>query len=178
MTGMNFMESLRKGLDRASFEADKLMRYNRVRAEGARLHGQATDKTRSLGEKALALYRSGALEPAELVDLAREAADLQDQARLKEDEATAIQNEAWVEPPDSPEPRAASAREAAPPARPHRRRRPRPRRPPGWRIRDPAGPRARPPGVLSQLRRAAAAQRCFLLAVRLPPVGPHEEPSC
>src|SRR6476661_7695861 len=98
---MNFMESLRKGLDRAGFEADKLMRYNRVRAEGARLHAQASEKTRSLGEKALDLYRAGALSPAELVDLARETADLQDQAKLKEDEAAAIQNEAWVEPPDS-----------------------------------------------------------------------------
>jgi hypothetical protein len=120
MTGMNFMESLRKGLDRAGFEADKLMRYNRVRAEGARLHAQSTEKTRSLGEKALALYRSGALGPAELVDLAREAADLQDQARLKEDEATAIQNEAWVEPPDSlnPAPPPPAAAPPPPPAPP------------------------------------------------------------
>jgi hypothetical protein len=114
MTGMNFMESLRKGLDRAGFEADKLMRYNRVRAEGARLHAQASEKTRSLGEKALELYRAGALAPAELTDLARETADLQDQARLKEDEATAIQNEAWVEPPDSLNP--APPPPAAPPA--------------------------------------------------------------
>ena len=115
MTGMNFMESLRKGLDRAGFEADKLMRYNRVRAEGARLHAQASEKTRSLGEKALELYRAGALSPTELVDLARETADLQDQAKLKEDEAAAIQNEAWVEPPDSLNPAPPPPPAAAPP---------------------------------------------------------------
>ncbi|HUS17131.1 MAG TPA: zinc ribbon domain-containing protein [Chloroflexia bacterium] len=101
MSGMNFMDSLRKGLDRAGFEADKLMRYNRVRAEGSRLNLQAHTQAAALGEKAMELYQAGRLQDPELQALAREIADLRDRAKQKEDEANAIQTEDWVEPPDN-----------------------------------------------------------------------------
>ncbi|HMA35984.1 MAG TPA: zinc ribbon domain-containing protein [Chloroflexia bacterium] len=99
---MNFMDSLRKGLDRAGFEADKLMRYNRVRSEAGRLQQQAGDQVRLLGEKVLTLYKAGTLRDADLQVLAREIVDLQDRVQQKEDEATAIQAEGWVEPADPP----------------------------------------------------------------------------
>ncbi len=100
MTGMNFLDSIRKGLDRASFETDKLMRYNRVHAETARLRLEAAEKTRQLGDRVLALYKAGSLNTGDLSLLAREIVDLQTRAQQKEDEATLIQAEVWEEPLD------------------------------------------------------------------------------
>ncbi|MGI8588365.1 MAG: zinc ribbon domain-containing protein [Chloroflexia bacterium] len=97
----NFMDSLRRGLDRAGFEADKLMRYNRVRAEASRMHSQVGEQTRLLGEMAVALYKAGTLTPPELVERAREIIELQTRAQQKEDESNTIQAESWVEPPDA-----------------------------------------------------------------------------
>lgn len=94
----NFIDSLRKGIDRASFEADKIMRYNRVRAEAGRLSLQARDQMTVLGERTMALYAAGNLPVPELLDLAREIADLQARAQQKEEEANTIQTEDWVEP--------------------------------------------------------------------------------
>ena len=122
MSGMNFMDSLRKGLDRAGFEADKLMRYNRVRAEAGRLSIQAREQIQALGERALALHKAGTLRDSELEALARDITDLQSRAKQKEDEANAIQAEDWVEPPDPtpapspPPPPPAPPVQAAPPA--------------------------------------------------------------
>jgi|GEM_PF-2264131 len=100
MTGMNFLDSIRKGLDRASFETDKLLRYNRVHAETARLRLEAAEKTRQLGDRVLGLYKAGNLNTGDLSLLAREIVDLQTRAQQKEDEATLIQAEVWVEPLD------------------------------------------------------------------------------
>ena len=100
MTGMNFLDSIRKGLDRASFETDKLMRYNRVHAETARLRLEAAEKTRQLGDRVLALYKAGNLNTGDLSLMAREIVDLQTRAQQKEDEAVLIQAEVWEEPPD------------------------------------------------------------------------------
>lgn len=123
MSGMNFMDSLRKGLDRAGFEADKLMRYNRVRAEAGRLNIQAREQIQALGERALALHKAGTLRDSELEALARDITDLQSRAKQKEDEANAIQTEDWVEPPDAmpaapapPPPPAVAPLQSAPPA--------------------------------------------------------------
>jgi len=44
MTSRNILDQFRRGLDRASFEADRLMRQNRVRAEAARLREQAENR--------------------------------------------------------------------------------------------------------------------------------------
>jgi hypothetical protein len=115
MSGMNFMDSLRKGLDRAGFEADKLMRYNRVRAEAGRLNIQAREQIQALGERALALHKAGTLRDSELEALARDITDLQSRAKQKEDEANAIQTEDWVEPPD-PTPAQPPVQSAPPPA--------------------------------------------------------------
>ena len=38
-----------------------MMRYNRVKAEAARLRQQGRERTFALGEKALELYRAGTL---------------------------------------------------------------------------------------------------------------------
>ena len=122
----SFMDSLRRGLDRASFEADKLMRYNRVRGEAVRVQTQSQEQVHELGERALALYAAGTLHNSELTDLAREITDLRERARQKEAEAAAIQGEVWIEPPmppampgappPAPGPSVAPVAPAAPPA--------------------------------------------------------------
>jgi hypothetical protein len=121
MTSRNIMDQFRRGLDRASFEADRLMRYNRVRAEAGRIRQQARERTLALGEKVLELHQAHNLTDPALLALAREIGELNTRVDQKEAEATAIQKEDWVDPgtlePDAdpqigansgPAPRAAS----------------------------------------------------------------------
>jgi hypothetical protein len=98
MSGRSLLDQFRRGLDRASFEADRMMRYNRVKAEAARLRQQGRERTFALGEKALELYRAGTLPQMELGDIAREIIALESRVEQKEKEATVIQAEEWVVP--------------------------------------------------------------------------------
>lgn len=98
MAGRSLIDQFRRGLDRASFEADRMMRYNRVKAEAARLRQQGRERTFALGEKALELYRAGTLPQMELGDIAREITALEGRITQKEQEATVIQAEEWVVP--------------------------------------------------------------------------------
>src|SRR4051794_14400600 len=98
MSGRSLLDQFRRGLDRASFEADRMMRYNRVKAEAARLRQQGRERTFALGEKALALYRAGTPSTADLGDIAREIITLEARIEQKEQEATVIQAEEWVVP--------------------------------------------------------------------------------
>ncbi len=98
MSGRSLLDQFRRGLDRASFEADRMMRYNRVKAEAARLRQQGRERTFALGEKALALYRAGAVAVSDLGDIAREIIALEARIEQKEQEATVIQAEEWVVP--------------------------------------------------------------------------------
>jgi hypothetical protein len=98
MSGRSLLDQFRRGLDRASFEADRMMRYNRVKAEAARLRQQGRERTFALGEKALELYRVGTLPQMELGDIARELIALEDRIAQKEKEAGVIQAEEWIVP--------------------------------------------------------------------------------
>jgi predicted RNA-binding Zn-ribbon protein involved in translation (DUF1610 family) len=89
---------LPKWLDRAGFEADKLMRANRVKAEASRMRDHAEDKTHSLGLKVLELASAGTqIDPA-LQELVDEIMQLHSEAAKKDEEAKAINAEQWVEP--------------------------------------------------------------------------------
>ena len=94
----NIMDQFRRGLDRASFEADRLMRYNRVRAEASRLRQQAREQTQALGDKVLELYQANDLPAPALRDLARAIVELNERVDRKEDEAALIQKEEWIDP--------------------------------------------------------------------------------
>ena len=102
MSGRSLLDQFRRGLDRASFEADRMMRYNRVKAEAARLRQQGRERTFALGEKALELYRAGTLPQPELGDIAREIIALDSRIEQKEQEATVIQAEDWLPPEGEP----------------------------------------------------------------------------
>ncbi len=88
---------LPRWLDRAGFEADKLMRANRVRLEATRLQEDAINKTQALGEKVLELEAGGlALDPA-LQPIVGEIKALYAELARKEAETQAINGEVWTE---------------------------------------------------------------------------------
>src|SRR5438093_990743 len=96
------MKRLPKWLDRAGFEADKLMRANRVRAEASRVAQQADEKVYALGAKVLELVAAGADLNPELRALADEIKELRATVDRKEQEIKAINAETWVEPAPPP----------------------------------------------------------------------------
>ncbi|HYP38751.1 MAG TPA: hypothetical protein VEX13_00185, partial [Chloroflexia bacterium] len=50
---------IRRGFDKVSFEADKMMRAGRVRSEATRIRKQADQEIMELGEKVLEMASSG-----------------------------------------------------------------------------------------------------------------------
>lgn len=53
---MDFMDNLRRGVDRAGFEVDKLLRANRARAQVAALRSQMDEELRQIGRLVMELY--------------------------------------------------------------------------------------------------------------------------
>ena len=93
---------LRKGLDRIGFEADKLLRSNRIRSEATRLQDQSDEKIYALGTKVVELAERGvALEP-ELQTLVSQVKRLEAELARKKKELEAINSEAWAEPEPPP----------------------------------------------------------------------------
>ncbi len=111
---------LRKGLDRLGFEADRLMRGNRIRSEANRLRDQADERIFALGRKVMELSENGlALDP-DLQTVVSEIKALEVELKRKKQEIEAISGEVWVAPPaplaparpSSPPPRDAGGRQA------------------------------------------------------------------
>jgi len=98
------IKKLPKWLDRAGFEADKLMRANRVRNEAGRIKDQIDAKTQSLGAKVLELAAAGSKLDAALSAVVDEILALQTDVARKEEEIKAIAAEQWVEPAPPPPP--------------------------------------------------------------------------
>jgi outer membrane murein-binding lipoprotein Lpp len=98
------IKKLPKWLDRAGFEADKLMRANRVRNEAGRIKDQIDAKTQALGTKVLELAAAGSKLEPELSAIVDEILALQTDVARKEDEIKAITAEQWVEPAPPPPP--------------------------------------------------------------------------
>ena len=91
------MRRLPKWLDRAGFEADKMMRVNRVRLEASRVQDAAHAKTIALGEKVLEMAAGGAEVDPALVEIVREIKALQAEMERKDEEMKAINAEVWTE---------------------------------------------------------------------------------
>jgi hypothetical protein len=98
------IKRLPKWLDRAGFEADKLMRANRVRAEATRIAQQSDEKVYALGTKVLELAAAGADLNPELRAMADEIKELRAAVERKDQELKAINAETWVEPAPAPPP--------------------------------------------------------------------------
>ena len=91
--------TIRKGFDRVSFEADRLLRTNRVKSESQRLQRQANKMMGEISEKVLELEAEGAeLEPS-LQAMVSEVRALRKKLAEKAREVEAISTEVWVEPP-------------------------------------------------------------------------------
>jgi hypothetical protein len=63
---MGLIRSIRRGAGRAAFEADRLMRANRVRAEIATLHARLAEEERQMGSRLVDLYQADMLAHPEL----------------------------------------------------------------------------------------------------------------
>ncbi|MBF6613324.1 MAG: zinc ribbon domain-containing protein [Chloroflexi bacterium] len=108
MSGIGYQ--LRKSFDRVGFEADRLMRANRVRAEANRLKKQAESQTRALGQKVIDMSGAGVKLDPELQAIVDEIVQMQAEVQSKNTEIEAINAEEWVEPPPpSPPPPAPAA---------------------------------------------------------------------
>ena len=109
---MSFFDKFTKGVgkaaEQAKFEADKLMRVNRVGAEVSELATQTQKATADIGTKVMDLRAAGKLQLPELDEMVRHVESLQTQLAAKQAELEKVRMEKF-EVPSAPQP-------AAPPA--------------------------------------------------------------
>lgn len=101
---MDFMDSLRRGVDRAGFEMDRLLRANRVRSRINALRSQVDEEMRQIGYRVFELWQQGDLEHSELRERCERIKQYQDEISTREAELETINQEA----PDSAEGRASA----------------------------------------------------------------------
>lgn len=63
---MDFMDSLKRGVDRAGFEVDRLLRVNRVRSRIGTVRSQADEELRQIGRQVMELYDRNELVPEQV----------------------------------------------------------------------------------------------------------------
>lgn len=97
LSGLGY--TIRKGLDRVGFEADKMLRTNRIKTESQRLQRQASKLMGEISEKVLELEAEGAeLEPG-LQAMVNQVRALRKKLAEKAREIEVITSEVWIEPP-------------------------------------------------------------------------------
>ena len=95
-----FLDRLKKGADRAAFEAERLRRIASVRFEINALKGQVKQNGQSLGIKALELFDADQLTQPELLEICEQIAALRQQVAEKEAKIEAIRQETLPEEPE------------------------------------------------------------------------------
>lgn len=96
---MEFMDSLKRGVDRAGFEVDRLLRANRVRSRINGLRSQMDEEMRRIGHDVVDLYLRGQLVQQELVEHCERVRQYQAEIAEREAELEAINREV---PPAAP----------------------------------------------------------------------------
>lgn len=96
-----FLDRLKKGADRAAFEAERLRRIASVRFEINALKGQVKQNRQSLGIKALELFDADQLTQPELLEICEQIAVLRQQVAEKEAKIKAIRQETLPEEPET-----------------------------------------------------------------------------
>lgn len=91
---MDFMDSLRRGVDRAGFEVDRLLRANRVRSRIGTLRSQVDDEIRQIGQRMLEMFDRGEQVPENLREYYDRIRDFRTEIERQEAELVAIENEA------------------------------------------------------------------------------------
>lgn len=94
---MDFMDHLRRGVDRAGFEVDRLLRANRIRAQIDSTRSQMNEELRQMGRHVIELYDSGEQLPAPLKERCDQIKRYEAEIAQKEVELEAINSEI---PPD------------------------------------------------------------------------------
>lgn len=96
------LNALRGFGDRASFEADRFMRTNRVKSDIGKLKKQIEGKYAEVGHTIIEMKRAGTsrIDFAEIERRSDEIAELERELKLKEAEILAVQNEKWEETPE------------------------------------------------------------------------------
>ena len=121
---MDFMDSLRRGVDRAGFEMDRLLRANRVRSQLNALRSQKDEEVRRIGLQVVEMCLLEQAVPAGLEGRCHKVKQIDGEIAAKEAELEAINQEAplaaeagMAEPPASATP-AATMAATAPEAQP------------------------------------------------------------
>lgn len=93
------MGTLKGWGDRASFEADRFMRANRVRSDITKLKKDIEAAYAQVGHSVVEMHQTGRLPDATVIDEAvARIHQLERDLQTKEAEALNVQNEKWVEP--------------------------------------------------------------------------------
>src|SRR4051812_39632353 len=87
---MRITQSIRRRVDRATLEADRIMRANRMKAEIAALSRRIDDEERRMGARLVELFESGALQHAEFEPAARLVLEMRSQLGEKQNDLTSI----------------------------------------------------------------------------------------
>jgi len=95
-----FLDRLKKGADRAAFEAERLRRIASVRSEINALKGRVKQNRKSLGIRALELFDADHLTQPELLEICEQIAALRQQVAEKEAKIEAIRQETLPEEPE------------------------------------------------------------------------------
>ena len=84
-----------KGFDQASFEAEKLVRVNKLKSDLAALQKELVDAKAALGDKVMELHDAGSLAVAELEDPIKAVTVLVGRIELQEKEVATAQAETY-----------------------------------------------------------------------------------
>lgn len=99
---MGFLDELSRklaeGVDRARFEAEKFQRVTAIQGEIGNLRRQIDGKRLEFGDRALELFKAGAIQSPTLAAILREIEALQASLTLKEEELRQVQGQVFIEP--------------------------------------------------------------------------------
>ncbi len=90
---MDFMESMRRGVDRAGFEVDRFLRANKVRSRINFLHSQRDEEEQRIGHAVVELYLRGERVNGELLESCERVRSYQAEIAQQESELERINQE-------------------------------------------------------------------------------------
>jgi hypothetical protein len=87
------MDNLRRGVDRAGFEVDRMLRANRVRSEIGNVRSQIDEQFRQIGRQIMEMYDRNATVPEQVRALCEQVRQYEAEIAQREVELEAINNE-------------------------------------------------------------------------------------
>ena len=99
---MDFMDTLKRGVDRAGFELDRFLRANRVKSQLGGLRSQADEEMRQIGERVFEQFQRGDSIHQDLRPYCERIAQLRTDIAQRESELEAINRESAPQGPAEP----------------------------------------------------------------------------